>query len=263
MDVFALAIALAAAIGASRPANRRKTFGYGRVEVLGAVFNGSVLFAAALVLAYAAVRRFGAPVEPRATLMTTVACIGLVANVTIGFTLAGHHRHDLNVRAALFHVLGDALGAIGVIVGGSLILLTHAAWIDPLVSLFVAAIVIVGVIRVLRDAGDVLLEGTPPDIDSAEVERSIAQLDGVVSVHDLHVWSIGSESRALSAHVLLDDRRISQAAAILASLRQVALERYGVGHVTVQLECEHCDPGGVIICRPDEGPAGAGGNPSG
>ena len=251
MDVFALAIALIAAIGAARPANRRKTFGYGRIEVLGALLNGALLLGATLVLIYAAIRRFGAPVEPHGALMTLVATIGFVVNVTIGLTLSHGHRHNLNLRAALFHVAGDALGALAVIVGGILILFTSKAWIDPLLSLVVAAIIIAGVVRVLREAADVLLEGTPEDIDSADVERSITEIGGVVAVHDLHVWSIGSASRALSAHILLDDRRISEGAAILDRLREMARERYAVGHVTVQLECEHCDPGGIIICRPD------------
>ncbi len=251
MDVFALAIALLAAVGAARPANRRKTFGYGRIEVLGALFNGALLFGATLVLVYAAIRRFGAPIEPHGATMTIVAAIGFVANVTIGLTLAHDHSRNLNVRAALFHVVGDALGALAVIVGGAIIIFTHLAWIDPLLSLFVAGIIIVGVVRVLRDAADVLLESTPPGIDSADVERRIAEIDGVAGVHDLHVWAIGSDSRALSAHVLLDDRRISEGAMILARLREVALERYAINHVTVQLEAEHCDPGGIVICRPE------------
>jgi len=251
MDVFALAIALAAAVGATLPANRRKTFGYGRIEVLGALFNGALLFGATLVLVYTAIRRFGAPVEPHGATMTLVAAIGFVANVAIGLTLAYDRSHNLNIRAALFHVVGDALGALAVVAGGALIVFTHAAWIDPLLSLFVAGIIIVGVVRVLRDASDVLLEGTPPGVDSADVEGRIAEIDGVAGVHDLHVWTIGSDSRALSAHVLLDDRRISEGVEVLATLRRVALERYGIGHVTVQLEAEHCDPGGIVICRPE------------
>jgi cobalt-zinc-cadmium efflux system protein len=251
MDVFALGIALAATIGARRRANRRKTFGYGRLEVLGAMFNGALLFGATLVLVYAAIRRFGAPVEPHGVTMTLVAAIGFVANVTIGLTLAHDHSRNLNVQAALFHVMGDALGALAVIVGGVLILYTHQAWIDPLLSLLVACIIIVGVVRVLRDASDVLLEGTPPGIDSADVEARIVAVDGVAAVHDLHVWTIGSDSRALSAHVLLADGRIQEGVEILAALRRVVLERYGISHVTVQLEAEHCDPGGIVICQPE------------
>ncbi len=251
MDVFALAIALAAAIGATRPANRRKTFGYGRIEVLGALFNGALLFGATLVLVYLAIRRIGAPVEPHGVTMTLVAAIGFVANVTIGLTLAHDHSHNLNIRAALFHVAGDALGALAVIAGGVLILFTHQAWIDPLLSLFVAGIIIAGVVRVLRDAADVLLEGTPPGVDTADVEHRLVAIDGVAAVHDLHVWTIGSDSRALSAHVLLEDGRIGEGVEVLAALRRTVLERYGISHVTVQLEAEHCDPGGIVICRPE------------
>jgi cobalt-zinc-cadmium efflux system protein len=251
MDVFALAIALVSSIVASRRANRRKTFGYGRVEVLGALFNSALLFGATLVVIYAAFRRFGTPVEPHGATMTIVAAIGLVANGAIGLTLAHDHSHNLNVRAALFHVIGDALGALAVIIGGILILITHQAWIDPLFSLVVAAIILVGVARVLRDASDVLLEGTPPGVDSEDVEHSIREIAGISDVHDLHVWTIGSSSGALTAHVLIEEPRLQEGAAILSRLRTMVAQRYGIEHVTVQLESEHCDPGGIIICRPE------------
>ncbi len=251
MDVFALAIALIAAIGSARPANRRKTFGYGRVEMLGALFNGTLLFGATIVLVYEAILRFGRPIEPHGATMTVVAAIGLCVNVAIGLTLSHAHSHDLNVRAAIYHVLGDALGASAVILGGILIIATHQAWIDPLLSLFVAGIIVAGVVRVLRDAADVVLESTPSDIDSGEVEQRIRTIGGIADVHDLHVWTISSGSRAMSAHVVLQDVRISEGATVLESLRSIARDRYDIGHVTVQLEAEHCDPGGIIICRPD------------
>lgn len=251
MDVFALAVALIASIGAMRPADRRKTFGYGRIEVLGALFNGALLFGATIFLMYEAIRRFGAPVEPHGMLMTIVAAIGLIANVAIGLTLSHDHSHNLNVRAALFHVAGDALGALAVIVGGVIIILTHAAWIDPLLSLFVAAIIIAGVVRVLRDAADVLLEGTPAGIDSSDVERQMTAVRGISAVHDLHIWTIGTSSHALSAHVLVDDAQLREGPQVLERLRALLRDRYGIGHVTLQLETEHCDPGGIIICRPD------------
>ncbi len=251
MDVFALGIALMAAIGATRPANRRKTFGYGRIEVLGALFNGALLFGATLFLIYEAVRRFSSPVEPHGLLMTWVAAIGFVVNLGIGLTLSHDHSKNLNVRAALFHVVGDALGAFAVIVGGALIIATHAAWIDPLLSLFVACIIIAGVIRVLRDAADVLLEAVPAGIDATDVERQMLGIAGIDAVHDLHIWTIGASSHALSAHVLLDEPRLQQGPQVLERLRVLLEQRYGIGHITVQLEAEHCDPGGIIICRPD------------
>jgi cobalt-zinc-cadmium efflux system protein len=249
MDVFALAVALLAAIGAMRPANRRKTFGYGRLEVLGALLNGAVLLGATGVIVYEAVRRFSAPVEPHGLMMTEIAAIGLVVNVTIGLTLARHgHDHDLNVRAVMFHVLGDALGALAVIFGGILIQFTHQAWIDPLLSLFVAAIIVVGVVRVLRDATDVLLESTPRGIETRTVERDLRTIPGVVAVHDLHIWSIGSASSALSTHLLLDDQRLSEAGSVLREARERLATRYGINHVTVQFEAEHCDPDSGFIC---------------
>lgn len=240
MDVFALAVALAAAIGAARPADRRRTFGYGRVEVLGALLNGTLLLVATVAIVYFAVRRFATPVEPHAVTMTVIAAIGLAVNAGVGGLLKREGKRDLNVRAALYHVLGDALGALAVIVGGILIALTHAAWIDPLLSLFVAAIIVAGVVRVLRDATNVLLESAPEDVDSADLTKHIEQVGGVAGVHDLHVWSIGSGSHALSAHVLLDDRRLSQATDVLREIDTCLQEHFGIAHVTIQFECEDC-----------------------
>lgn len=260
MDVFALALALFAAIGAARPADRRRTFGYGRVEVLAALANSTILIGATIFIVYEAVQRFAAPQLSHGWLMTAVAGVGLLVNGGVGFLLAGSHaghHHgpphdevDLNVRAALFHVIGDAIGAGAVIVGGIVIAFAHVTWIDPLLSLFVAVVILVGVARVLRDATDVLLEGTPRGVDIVRVEQSIRGLEGVAGVHDLHVWSIASGSRALSAHVLLDDRRLSEATVVLRALRAGLERQFGIAHATVQFECEHCDPDGVVICVP-------------
>jgi cobalt-zinc-cadmium efflux system protein len=239
-DVLALALALLAAIGAARPADPRRTFGYGRVEVLGALVNGSLLLVATVAIVYEAARRFATPVEPSAALMALVAAIGLGVNGGIGLFLRRTGERDLNVRAVLFHVFGDALGAGAVIVGGIAIAFTRLAWIDPLLSLFVAAIIVVGVVRVLRDAGDVLLESVPSDVDAGRLTRHIERIAGVTGVHDLHVWSIGSGSYALSAHVLLDDRRLSEAAEVLRDIDECMKTHFGVAHVTIQFECENC-----------------------
>lgn len=251
MDVFALGISLAAAFGATRKANRRKSFGYGRLEVLGALLNGSLLLAASAVIAYEAVMRLRAPLHPEGLLMIGFAGVGLIVNGLSAALLHPHHHHDLNVRAALVHVAGDALASLCVIAGGIAIALTGAGWIDPALSLVVTAIIVWGVLGVIRDAGDVLLEGTPPGIDAVDVERCIASIAGVSAVHDLHVWSIASGSHALSAHLLLDRGRLLEGPAILARLREAVGTRYGIGHVTIQLESEHCDPGGIVICRQD------------
>jgi cobalt-zinc-cadmium efflux system protein len=240
MDAFALGLALLAAIGSTRPADTRRTFGYGRVEVLGALVNGTILLVATIVIVYVAVRRFGAPVQPQAALMTMVAAVGLTVNAGVGVLLRKDGKRSLNVRAALFHVFGDALGALAVVAGGVAIALTHRGWIDPLLSLFVAAIIVVGVARVLRDATDVLLESVPGDVDSLRLSTHLEKIQGVAGVHDLHVWTIGSGSHALSAHVQLDDRRLSEATQVLREIDECAQAHFGIAHVTVQFECETC-----------------------
>ena len=211
IDVLALAVALIAEVGAARAADPRRTFGYGRIEVLGALVNGTLLLVATLVIVYEAARRFATPHEPHAMLMTAIAAVGLASNGAVGLLLRNSSKSDLNVRAALFHILGDAVGAAAVIAGGIAIALTHESWIDPLISLFVAVIIVIGVIRILRDATNVLLESVPIDVDPGDLENHIGRIRGVVGVHDLHVWSIASGSHALCAHVLLDDRRLSEA----------------------------------------------------
>jgi cobalt-zinc-cadmium efflux system protein len=239
MDLVALGLALLAAIGAERPADRKRTYGYGRIEVLGALVNGTILLVATVAIVYAASLRFSQPMLPEPAIMSAVAGIGLVCNTVVGFVLHGTQR-DLNVRAAMFHLLGDALGAIAVVIGGIAIALTHRAWIDPALSLFVAAIIVTGVLRIMRDATNVLLESVPRGLDDAELTKHIAEIGGVTGVHDLHVWSIGSGSHALSAHVLLDDRRLSEANDVLKEIDECLREHFGIAHLTIQFECETC-----------------------
>ena len=259
MDVFALGIALFALLGAQRPATMRKTFGYGRLEILGALINGSVLLAATAFIAYEAAHRFFVPHRPEGAIMSIIAGVGLIANGTVGFMLMGHGKDNLNLRAALFHVAGDALGALAVIIGGAVIAATGAAWIDPALSLFVAAIIVVGVLRVLRDAADVLLEGVPRGLHVSDVRDAMASVSGIQAIHDLHVWTIGSGALAMSAHVLVHDRRVSEASVILTQLDTLVRERFGITHVTLQFECENCQPDERIICTQPMTPGEASG----
>src|SRR5579884_126894 len=180
--------------------------------------------------------------------MSLFAAIGLFVNAAVGMLLVRSSRENLNVRAALFHVAGDALGAFAVIVGGVFITFTGAAWIDPALSLFVAAIIVTGVYRVLRDATDILLESVPRGLQVTEVRDAMASIGGISAVHDLHVWTIGTGARALSAHVLVDDRRVSEATHILREVDALVRERFNVTHVTLQFECESCEPDERVVC---------------
>ena len=162
--------------------------------------------------------------------------------------LARGAHDDLNMKAVLLHVAGDALGGAAVIAAGVLILAFGIAWIDPLLSLAVAAIVLFGVYRVVRQAADVLLESAPDHASPAAVRARLCEIDGVNDVHDLHVWSIGSDNHVLTAHVLLTDKRISEATAILRTIEATAKRDFSIEHVTVQFECVNCAAEGRIVC---------------
>jgi cobalt-zinc-cadmium efflux system protein len=248
MDVVALGIALAAAVAAKRPATQQQTYGFARYGILAALANGGLLTAVTVLIAVEAVRRFVHPELPAGGLMAGIASIGLVVNVAIGLMLLQGTRGDLNVRAALIHIGGDVLGAAAVLVGGTLILLTRAAWIDPLLSLLVAGIIVAGIAGIVREATHVLLESAPGHAEIPAVRDRIGRVAGVVGVHDLHVWTIGSDSHALSAHVVLDDRKLSEASAILRSIDTAMRDDFRIAHITVQFECESCDPDTTIVC---------------
>jgi len=266
MDVLALAIALAARLQAQRPATNRQSFGFARMEVLAAVANGGFLFAVIGALSVAALRRFFVPEVPQGGVMATVAAVGLLLNLAVGFMLLrdphahahghdhghghghGHDHGDLNTRAAIIHVFGDALGALAVLLGGLAILWTRIAWIDPLLSLIVAAVLAIGTFGIMREAIDVLLESTPEQADLVTVREYLLRLEGVVDIHDLHVWSLDGREHLLTAHVLLHDRRISEASAILRQVESGVRGRFKITHVTLQFECETCEEDERVVC---------------
>lgn len=248
MDAVALAIALGAAVQAKRPATERNTYGFARYEILAALANGGLLTAVTVLIAVEAAQRLLHPVLPAGALMAGVAAIGLVVNVAVGVLLARGHHANLNVRAALLHVGGDVLGAAAVVAGGGLIALTHRAWIDPALSLLVAAIIVAGIAGVVREAADVLLESAPGHVEVPAIRARIGLVPGVVAVHDLHVWTIGSGTHALSAHVVLDDRMLSDASAIQRGIDAAMRDEFDISHVTVQFECESCGPDTTIVC---------------
>jgi cobalt-zinc-cadmium efflux system protein len=248
MDALALGISLVARAQMRRPANERRSYGYARFEILAALGNGGLLFGITLLIALEAIRRFATPELPQGGLMAGVAAIGLAVNLGIGAALARSAREDLNVKAALFHVFSDALGAFAVGIGGIVVLTTRAAWVDPALSLVVAAIIVVGVVRIVREAADVLLESAPEHAQIPIVRARMRGEAGVVDVHDLHVWTIGSGSHVLSAHVLLADARISEASAILRRLEGALAADFGIDHVTIQFECESCAASERVVC---------------
>jgi cobalt-zinc-cadmium efflux system protein len=234
-DVAALALALLAAWFGSRPANPRKTFGYYRLEILAAFGNGVALVAVSLLIIWEAYERWLVPpVVERSGVMMAVASGGLLVNMLCAWLLHGDHEKDLNMRAAWLHILGDALGSVGAITAGALMTLYGWYAADPLFSALIGLLIIWSSWNLIREAVNVLLEGTPAHINLAAVEEAILDTAGVEDVHDLHVWTITSGREALSAHVT--HAHGVATAELLKSLRVRLHTQFGVDHLTIQME---------------------------
>jgi len=247
LDVFALGLSYVAIRLASLPPNDRHTYGYHRLRVLAALANGVSLLFIAVEIFREAIQRFSQPEPVLAGPMLVVAVIGLVVNLVVAFVLRGHSHEDLNVRSAFLHVLGDALASVGVIVAGVVILLTGWTVVDPLISMVIGVIIVVGSGNVLRRSLHILVEGVPQGLTATEVAEGMNAVRGVSEVHDLHVWTVSPGYIALSAHVVLDDQSLSEAQSIMEDLKATLSEQFGIEHTTIQAECQSC-AGGTIIC---------------
>ncbi len=234
-DAGALLLSLLAIWFATRPADLKRTYGFFRLEVLSALINGVTLVGIAILVAYEAIARIAHPQPIQAPLMMGVAALGLVVNVIALFTLS--HSHNMNVRGAFLHVLGDTLSSIGVLVAGAIVWSTGWTLADPIVSLGISVIIAISAIGLVKRAVHVLIEGVPEHIDLREVFSYLRSLPDVTSVHDLHLWTIGQGMHALSAHLVLCDGEHDRDALIRAS-RIGLRERFEIDHATLQLESE-------------------------
>jgi cobalt-zinc-cadmium efflux system protein len=236
-DLLALLLSLFAMTVASRPATHRKTYGFYRLEILTALVNGTILIFISLYLVYEAVRRMLHPETVVTSLMLSVAVVGLIANLA-GIALLSGSRRNLNVRAALLHVLGDALSSLGVI--GAALIMKFTLWYqaDGLISLIISGVILWGAVRLMREACDILLEATPRGVALLDLSRAIRSVEGVVDLHDLHVWSITSGMPALSGHVVVKDTFLAESDHLLNRIKRVLEERFGICHTTLQLESE-------------------------
>lgn len=233
-DVAALVLALTAVWFGSRPATSKKTFGYYRLEIIAALVNGVALVVISLLIFWGAYERWLDPPVVRSGPMIWVAAGGLAVNLICARILHGRNEIDLNVRGAWMHVMGDALGSVAAILAGLCMSLFGWYAADPLFSVVISVLIIFGSIRLIRESTNVLLEGTPAHINLAAVEDAILATDGVDNVHDLHVWTITSGRDALSAHVI-HGHSISQPD-LLRELRAKLHDRFGVDHLTIQME---------------------------
>jgi cobalt-zinc-cadmium efflux system protein len=233
-DVAALILALSAVWFGARPANSKKTFGYYRLEIIAALVNGVALVLMSLLIFYGAYERWIDPPVVRTGPMMLIAAGGLAINLICASILHGRHDIDLNIRGAWMHVMGDALGSVAAILAGLCMALFGWYQADAAFSVVIGLLIIWGSVRLIRESTNVLLEGTPAHINLAAVEDAILATDGVANVHDLHVWTITSGREALSAHVI-HAQSISQPD-LLRELRTKLHDRFGVDHLTIQME---------------------------
>jgi cobalt-zinc-cadmium efflux system protein len=242
-DVFALGLAWFAVEQARRPADRRRTYGYQRVSILAALVNSVALIVIVIAIAIEAVRRLANPEPVQGAVVIAAALVGIAINAYVVLGLRGHGR-NLNLRAALLHVTGDIGASAGVVVAGAVILLTHWLYIDPLLSLGIAALIAWGAWRIVRETVNLLLEGTPPEINLADVATEIKATQHVTGMHDLHVWALSSEAMALSVHVVLEECPLGEAEHVVRDLESRLCDRFDIGHTTIQVES--CHPCGEI-----------------
>jgi cobalt-zinc-cadmium efflux system protein len=235
-DVGGLALALFATWIAGRPPTPAKSYGYYRAEILAALVNALVLLAVAGAILVEAYRRLGAPPDVLGGPMLAIAIVGLVANLGCAWLLHADAGTSLNVRGAYLHVLGDALSSVGVVVAAAVVVATGSTVADPLASVAIALIIVPRTWGLLRQAVNVLLEGTPTHLDVGEIEAAIRRVPGVRRVHDLHVWTLTSGREAMSAHVVVED--VGASDRLLRELHAVLHARFGIDHTTIQLETE-------------------------
>jgi cobalt-zinc-cadmium efflux system protein len=232
-DVAALSLTLFAFWFAARPETSKKTYGYYRLEILAAFVNGIALVLISIGILIEAFGRLYTEPEVDGPTLTAIAAGGLIVNIIAAYLLHGDHQHDINIRGAWLHVMGDMLGSVAAIIAGVSIMALGWTWADAVGSALISLIIIYGAWRLILDSVNVLLEGTPPHIDLAAVEEAMTETDGVDGVHDLHVWTISSGIVALSAHISHD--KSVQHYDLLATVRGKLHDRFGIDHLTIQM----------------------------
>lgn len=241
-DVLALALSWYALHVAARPANASKTFGYHRVGIIVALINGITLALISLYIFYEAIQRLLHPLVVEDTILIAVSFVAFFVNAGTALLVMRGSHDDLNQRSAFLHLAGDAVATLGAFAAGIGIALTGWNWLDPIAGILIAVLILWNVGGIVREALDILLEGTPRDVDVDAMVKAMQTVRGVRGVHDLHIWSLAQNMRALSAHLLTDDMSISEGARVQRDVNTLLHEQYDIAHATLQLECVGCEP---------------------
>lgn len=235
-DVGAIGLSLLTAWIARRPADQSKTYGYLRWEILAALINGAALIGIAAWVVIEAIGRLGSPREINAGMFVVIAALGLVVNLIGLYLLHGSHRGHLNTRGVYLHIMSDVLGSVAALGAALVVTLTGWTLADPIISIALSLLILIGAWRLVRESTDILLEAVPAHVSMAEVQRRMLAVEGVETVHDLHVWTVTSGMVAMSGHAVVP--MLGQHPGVLEQIRD-AMGGLGIGHVTIQLETRH------------------------
>lgn len=236
--LLALVISFLAIIFASKAPTLKNSYGYYRLEILAALFNGFFLFLVTFWILYEAYVRLESPQAVATTEMTIVAIIGLVTNVLTAYFLSGTHRKDMNTRSAILHLMGDTFASLGVVVGAIIIAYTEWLWVDPALAALISVLILYWAVQLIREAIEVLLEATPKEINPEQVIQAIQVFEEVRGMHDVHVWTLTSGMYALSAHVAVREMSIRETTPLLKKINELLCQRFKIGHAAIQLEAE-------------------------
>jgi cobalt-zinc-cadmium efflux system protein len=240
IDLLALLLAYFAMALSKRASTQTFTFGFYRAEILAAVVNGVILILLTFFIFYQSYLRFLTTEKINGPEMFIIAVIGLAANLYVVAKMQRDERQNLNVRGAYLHVLGDTVSSIGVVVAGALIIVTGQYIFDPIVSTMIGVFILVSTVRLIRDSTRILMEAVPENIDILKVSADIQKIPSVQEVHNLHIWSIGSDIYALNAHILIDTSDVSSLNNIISKINDMLREKYHITHTVIQTECERC-----------------------
>lgn len=253
-DVIALALSWIALHLTTQPANSQKTYGYHRAGILAALVNSTTLVLVSLGIFYEAYRRWMHPPQVRAVILIGVGGAAVIINLFTALLIRKGSEGDLNLRSAFVHLMGDVASTGGALLAGVTIYFTAWYWLDPLVSVLIGTLILWNAWGILRETVDILLESTPRDIEIDALVTDILSIEGVLGVHDVHVWSLTQNLRTMTAHVLVKDVPLSQGAEIQQQVNEIVSHRYNIAHATLQLECVDCEPN-ALYCEMNGSPS--------
>lgn len=252
VDSLALGLSLFALNIARKPATSTKTYGFHRAEIIAALANGTTLLLLSAFVFYESYNRILSPPEVKTSLMLGVAGIGFIANSAGILLLRRSGKANLNIKAAFWHIIGDAITSLGVIAAALAIRFTGWGYADPVIAIFIGIIIMVGAVQLVRESVNILLEAVPKQIVVEKVVGTLKELENVEEVHDIHIWTITSGIYAMSAHLVVKDLMVSQCAGILEQAGHTLADTYNITHTTLQLECSSCPSNNVCVISPQE-----------